>query len=137
MAAQKGREFLLQIGDGGSPATFSNLGGFRTNAFRMNNEEVDITNKDSNGFRELLEGAGVQSVSITGAGVFTDSAAQSRAWDNARNKTFDDYAMVIKGLGRVEGRFQLSSFEFGGEHNAEETFTITLSSSGQTNFIAE
>ena len=57
MAVEKGRAFLLKIGDGGGPETFDVVGGMRSTSLRINNETVDVTNKTSGGWRELLSGA--------------------------------------------------------------------------------
>ena len=54
MAAEKGSAFLLKIGDGESPPTYSTIAGLRTTQLSVNGEPVAITNKDSGGWRELL-----------------------------------------------------------------------------------
>ena len=40
----------------------------------INSETVDVTDKDGNGWRELLEGAGITSMSLKGSGVVSDNA---------------------------------------------------------------
>ncbi|RME64310.1 MAG: hypothetical protein D6782_08530 [Alphaproteobacteria bacterium] len=62
MAAEKGSAFLLKISDGGAPAVFTTVGGMRTTSLAINAEAVDITNKESGGWRALLGGAGVQTM---------------------------------------------------------------------------
>ena len=44
MAAQKGADLLMKIGDGGSPESFTTIGGMRSTSLSMNDEMVDITN---------------------------------------------------------------------------------------------
>ncbi|MEO0412957.1 MAG: phage tail tube protein, partial [Pseudomonadota bacterium] len=66
MTAQSGRAFLLKISDDGSPATFQTVAGLRTNQLTLHREAVDITNQGSGGWREILPGAGVKSVSVRG-----------------------------------------------------------------------
>ena len=46
MAAQKGSAMLLKVGNGGSPETFTTIGGLRSTGITLNDEAVDITNKD-------------------------------------------------------------------------------------------
>lgn len=135
MTAQKGSEFLLKIGDGGSPETFATVGGFRSNSFRVNNETIDITNKGSAGARELIEG-GIQSVSASGSGVFLDDAAFASAEAAARNKTIDNWQVAVPDFGDYEGPFLLTGLEYGGEHNGEVTFSISLESAGAVGFTA-
>ena len=73
MAAQKGLDVLMKIDISGTKTT---IGGLRSTSITLNDESVDITNKDSLGTRTLLAGAGVNSLSVSGSGVFTDSAAE-------------------------------------------------------------
>ncbi len=76
MTAEKGRAFLLKIGDGGGPEAFTAVGGMRSTSLRINNELVDVTNKTSNGWRDILAGAGTRNVSLGGSGIFTDSTSE-------------------------------------------------------------
>jgi len=68
MAMEKGSAFLLKIGDGANPVVFSTVAGLRTTQMTINAETVVVTNQGSGGWRELLSGAGVRSVSLSGAG---------------------------------------------------------------------
>ena len=76
MAAQKGSAMLMKVGNAGSPETFTTIAGLRSTSLTVNNESVDVTNKDSSNNRTLLAEAGVQSISVSGSGVFTDGATQ-------------------------------------------------------------
>jgi TP901-1 family phage major tail protein len=60
MAVEKGSAFLLKIGNGQSPLAYSTLAGLRTTQISVNGEAVNITSKDSGGWRDLLPGAGVR-----------------------------------------------------------------------------
>ena len=71
MAAQKGSAMLLKIET--STDTYATVGGLRSTSITMNDEAVDVTNKDSLGARTLLAGGGTQSLSVSGSGVFTDN----------------------------------------------------------------
>ena len=55
MAAQKGLDMLLKVNTTGS--TYATVGGLRSTSITLNDESVDITNKDSLGHRQLLAGA--------------------------------------------------------------------------------
>ncbi len=59
MAAQKGLDVLMKIDISGTKTT---IGGLRSTSITLNDESVDITNKDSLGSRTLLAGAGVNSL---------------------------------------------------------------------------
>lgn len=130
MTAEKGSAFLLKVGDGGAPAIYSTVAGLRTTQLSINGEPVVITNKDSGGWRELLSGAGVRSVSVAGAGVFTGSAAETRLRNNALAGALDDYELAFEGGERMQGRFLIARLDYAGDFNGERNYTLALESSG-------
>ena len=148
MAAQKGSALLLKIGNSGSPESFTTVGGLRSTAITLNDEAVDITNKDSLGHRSLLAGAGVNSVSLSGSGVFTDAAsevlvrtryyAQQNSSDgsSAQTAAFTNFQVIVPDLGTFAGAFMIASLEYTGEFNGEVTYSVTLESAGYTSFTA-
>lgn len=134
MAAQSGADFLLSIGDGQPTEVFTVVGGFRSNSFNINNETIDITNKDSAGMRELLPGQGIQSFSASGSGVFVDDPQFALAHTAVQSKTADNWQVTIPDFGTYTGPFMITSLEFGGEHNGEMTYSISLESAGALTF---
>ena len=69
MGAQRGKDLLLKIGDGGSPESFVTVAGLRARTISLNARTVDVTDGDSAGrWRELLAGAGVRSAAVSGQG---------------------------------------------------------------------
>ncbi|CAN5418605.1 phage major tail protein, TP901-1 family [soil metagenome] len=130
MAAESGRAFLLKVGNGGSPVTYATVAGLRTTQLSINGEMVAITSKDSGGWRELLSGAGVRSVSVSGAGVFTGSAAEVRLKGNALAGVIDDYRLSFESGETLSGRFLVTRLDYAGDYNGERSYTIALESSG-------
>lgn len=130
MAAEKGSAFLLKVGDGAGTPTYSTVAGLRTTQLSINGESVVVTNKGSGGWRELLSGAGVRSVSVAGAGVFTGSAAETRLKGNALAGVLDDYELSFEGGERMRGRFLLTRLDYSGDFNGERAYTLALESSG-------
>lgn len=130
MTAEKGSAFLLKIGDGGSPVSFATVAGLRTTQLSINGEMVAITSKDSGGWRELLSGAGVRSVSVSGAGIFTGSAAETRLKGNALSGAIDDYRLSFEGGETLTGRFLVTRLDYAGDYNGERNYTLSLESSG-------
>ena len=130
MSAEKGSAFLLKVGDGASPVGFTTVAGLRTTQMSVNGAMVEITSKDSGGWRELLSGAGVRSVSVSGAGVFTGSAAEGRVKGNALAGTIDDYCLAFESGETVTGRFLVTRLDYAGDYNGERSYTIALESSG-------
>lgn len=130
MAAEKGSAFLLKIGDGASPPAFTTVAGLRTTQLQINGEAVAITSKDSRGWRELLSGAGVRSVSVSGAGIFTGSAAEARLKANALSGAIDDYRLSFESGETMSGRFLVTRLDYAGDYNGERSYTLALESSG-------
>lgn len=130
MAAEKGSAFLLKVGDGAATPVFSTVAGMRTTQLSINGEGVQITNKGSGGWRELLSGAGVRSVSVSGAGVFTGSAAELRLKASALSGVLDDYQLTFESGDRLQGRFLLTRLDYAGDYNGERNYTLALESSG-------
>jgi TP901-1 family phage major tail protein len=131
MPAEKGSAFLLKVGDGASVPVYTTLAGLRTTQLSINGDPVVITNKGSGGWRELLSGAGIRSVSVSGAGVFTGSVAETRVKTNALSGMIDVYELSFESGERLRGRFLVSRLDYAGDFNAERTYTLSLESSGQ------
>ena len=130
MAMEKGSAFLLKIGNGGSPPVFTTVAGLRTTHLTVNAETVVVTNQGSGGWRELLSGAGVRSVSLSGSGVFTGSAAKARVKANALSGLVDDYRVSFESGETMTGRFLITRLDYAGDFNGERTYTLALESSG-------
>jgi len=130
MAAEKGSAFLLKVGNGATPPAYATVAGLRTTQLSINGEAVVITSKDSGGWRELLSGAGVRSVSVAGSGIFTGSSAETRLKANALAGLIDDYELSFESGERMRGRFLLTRLDYAGDFNGERSYTLALESSG-------
>ena len=131
MAVEKGSAFLLKVGDGAATPSFATVAGLRTTQLSVNGEAVVVTNKGSGGWRELLSGAGVRSVSVSGAGVFTGSAAEARVKANVLTGVLDDYRLSFESGETMTGRFLVTRLDYAGDFNGERSYTLSLESSGQ------
>ena len=130
MAVEKGSAFLLKVGDGANVPVFATVAGLRTTQLSINGESVAVTSKDSGGWRQLLSGAGVRSVSVAGAGVFTGSAAETRIKGNALTGVLDDYRLSFESGESMTGRFLVTRLDYAGDFNGERSYTLSLESSG-------
>ena len=130
MSAERGSAFLLKVGNGGSPLVYATVAGLRTTQLSVNGEMVQVTSKDSGGWRDLLSGAGVRSVSVSGAGVFTGSAAELRIKGNALAGTIDDYRLSFESGETLSGKFLVPRLDYAGDYNGERSYTLSLESSG-------
>lgn len=135
MPAQRGRDLLLRTEN--PPGTFMTIGGLRARQLSFNAETVDATHAESTGqWRELLAGAGVRRASISGAGVFKNEASDALVRQIFFDADIRDWQIVVPDFGRIQGRFQLTSLEYRGEHAGEVTFELSMESAGALAFTA-
>lgn len=134
MSAQKGKDLLLKMHDGTS---FITVAGLRSRKIAFNAETVDVTHAESAGrWRELLEGAGVKRASVSGRGLFRDAASDATVRQAFFDGVVKSCQVIVPDFGTIEGAFQITSFEFAGEHNGEVTFELALESAGTLSFTA-
>lgn len=134
MSAQKGKDLLIKIDDGGSYVT---IAGLRARRLAFNAEAVDITDAESAGrWRELLGGAGVQRAALSGSGLFKDQASDALTRSVFFAGEIRDWQVAIPDFGTVTGPFQITALEYAGRHDGEMTFEIAMESAGQLSFAA-
>jgi TP901-1 family phage major tail protein len=131
MAAERGSAFLLKIGDGSATPTYSTVAGLKTTQLSINGNAVEITNKGSGGWRELLSGAGVRSVSVAASGIFTGSAAETQVKSLALSGNLESYQLSFESGEQMQGSFLVTRLEYAGDFNGERNYTIALESSGE------
>lgn len=130
MPAQNGSAFLLKIGDGSATPSYETVAGLRTTQLSINGDAVVVTHKDSGGWRDLLSGAGTRSVSVSAAGIFLGSQAESDVRAHALAGTIDDYELSFEDGERLRGRFLVQRLDYSGDFNGERNYTLQLESSG-------
>lgn len=134
MAAQKGRELLLKVSNGSGG--YDPVGGFQSNSFDINGQAVDITNKDSGGFKEALSGAGTVSISTSASGVFMGDDEFQTVHDAALNNTHLDCQIVVPGFQTYQGNFIVNSLSMEGGTEEAVTYNISLESAGPITITA-
>jgi len=136
MAAQRGRDLLLKIGDGATPEIFSTVAGLRSTTLTFNATTIDITNADSTEmWRELLA-AGVKSASLSGSGVFKDAASDMALKAVFFNQSCPNFQIVIPSFGVITGPFKLTQLHYEGPHDGEVKITLALAAAGALSFVA-
>lgn len=135
MAAQNGKDLLIKLDMTGG-GQFETVAGLRATRLSFNAESVDVTSLASDGWRELLGGAGVKAASISGSGVFRDESTDERARQIFFEGETPDFQVIIPDFGIVEGPFQVTSIEYAGSHNGEATYELALASAGALTFTA-
>lgn len=129
--AQKfaGKDLLLYLGDGGSSETFDVVGGQRTSSCSINNEQIDVTDKDDSRWKKLIEG-GVRSMSLSCSGILNDSANHKDLLEIAVDGLIRNYRIVFADGQTFTGPFLLSSIEASGEYTDAQQYSISLESAG-------
>ena len=137
---QQGRLLLIQIGDGGSPETFSNLCGVTTTTFNMSANEVDTTIPDcvnpGNTPQKTID-LGIKNRTFTGQGKFVKSVNSTAFIQHVIDATKFNAKVIVPGLGSFTGLWGVTSFEFGGEMEGTMTFNGTWTAAGVLTFLAE
>jgi len=138
MAKSKGKLLLIQAQgvNPAAPTAYTTISALRSTSFTINEETVDVTDKDGDGWRKLLEGAGISSMSVSGSGIADNGDTQAFMLDAILNKTHVGLKIIREAGDAFTGTFQLASMAFSGEYNAEETFDLTLESAGTVTYTA-
>jgi TP901-1 family phage major tail protein len=127
MSAFAGRDAILTVATGVP-------NGVKTKSLTINNEPIDITSDDDNGFRTMLTDAGTMSVDMSVEGVVKDD--QLVALATGDGDLIKACSIDFPGVGTISGDFFIASLELGAPHNDQATFTASLQSSGAFAFAA-
>jgi len=136
MTAQKGKDLLLKVDTDGT-GSFATVAGLRARTLAFNAASVDVTDQESAGrWRELLEGAGIKTARVSGSGIFKDAASDETLRQYFFSGTVRDWQVIVPDFGTVEGAFQIAALEYGGQHDGEVSFDLSLESAGALSFTA-
>lgn len=127
MAAFVGRKATLSKG-----ATL--VAAIRTKSASINNEPVDITTDDDNGFRTMLQDPGTKTLDLTVEGIIKDATLLTIAMSTTN--ILDAFSLLFPTIGTLAGDFVVTGFETGAPYNEAATFSCTLQSSGAFTFTA-
>ena len=133
MGPQSGSLLLLKLEN--EKSEFITIGGMRANKFSLNNNLIDASCKTSGKWRQILYRAGIASASITGSGVFTDSDAEGVLREAAFVGVLKNYQLCFANGCVLEGRFLITNYERMGNYGEEETYNISMESSGEIRYL--
>lgn len=127
---------LTTNGTGTADETFQLVGGLRSTTFTLNAEEIDVTNQDSSQWKEVLSGAGIKSVSISGSGIFKDEITFKKCRTIMLAQTLRNWKVCVNTAGDYwMGCFKLTSLEQAGDYNNESSYSLSLSGSGAVAYV--
>lgn len=130
MAVQKGAALLVKIGNGGSPETFTTVAGLQDTSISINQETVDVTNKDSARVRTLLAQGGVKSFTISGSGIFTDAASEQSVLTAFDGSSFTNFQFLVPDYNTFTGAFQVATIDYSGTYNGAVQYSLSFESAG-------
>jgi len=128
MAAQRGRLMLLYTGttiDSGNK-----IAGLASTSFTMNNSVIDVSTKDTDGWRELLEDGSLKFFSIACDGIFKSNATDELIRSYVFNNTLNQFTFAFPNGDSLTSMFQITNYQRKGEKEGAETFSMTLESTG-------
>ncbi len=138
-----GTKLLIQIGDGGSPETFTHdclINAERSIQFSSDTNDIvvpDCDNPDSPAWKEVVVD-GLQAT-VSGAGMLhTASVADWFAWfisGQSKNIRVNNNVATGVGGGYWAAAFMLTAFEETGARNDKATVSVTLASTGVVTWV--
>ena len=133
MTARAGRTLRISVDTGSGMQV---VAGARTDSFNISAEGIDVTSKDDVGVRRMLPDIGTWSWEATVEGVLENDRLLENMLDTTRS-TLLPTSIAVGGLGTMTGDVFFSGFETSGAEGAEAvTFTVTLQSSGASNYVS-
>lgn len=111
---------------------FATIGGMQSTSFDLAATEIEVTNQSSNENREILDGRGVRSLSITGSGQLQNSQIAKDLEANVLSNRLRWFQVEQQDNSnrKYTAKFKLSSYNFSGNHDGSVDFSLTLMSSG-------
>jgi len=134
MSAQRGSEMLLKLKN--AAGAYVTVAGLRTKTLRLNARPVDVTDTASQGWKELLPGAGIRTAEVSGTGVFRDSESDALIRAAFFEQSAQACRFIIPGLGMIEGVFLITGLNYAGAYQGEAQFELSLMSAGVPEFAA-
>lgn len=129
MAGFNGRSFTFDWDS-------TTLVGVQTRGATMNNELVDVTTDDDNGWRTLLATPGVRNLDVSISGITSDEVLIADFFENT-SKTLEATLPVSSGTaGTISGSYMLASMELNGETDGAYEFTVSFQSTGAVTYTA-
>jgi TP901-1 family phage major tail protein len=106
----------------------------KATSMSVGNAVVDVTTKDEAPWKTLLADAGDRSVAMTVSGVCKDSVGENYVRDFAFDGAMANFQIVDQAGDTATGSFLVSKFEWTGNHNGAQEYSMSIESSGPVTF---
>ncbi|MGK7753779.1 phage tail tube protein [Roseovarius sp. C03] len=125
MAANAGQDGVFSVG--GSP-----VAGVRVSGFTREATPIDITDKGSAGYQELLAGKVSSAIlSFNVEGIEKDNALRDIALGTSSGWLLEDAELTLADGDKITGDFFFGSYQEGEDYKEASTFTASFTSSGE------
>ncbi len=131
MAAQKGSEVTLHIGDGGDPESFSLVGGLLNMDFSFSTKIIDSTNILSGQWRDIIDNEGQRSITIDASGRYMGSTTENQLRIAAFTNKLTSFEIHFGSGDVLSGTFKVMDYNRSGAIKNAESYSISLESSGE------
>ena len=135
MAKYLGNVMLLKVETTPGGGIYATIGGSSSHTMTINNEQVDVSDKDSDRWKALLA-AGDRSISISMEGFVSDNTNFEIFRTAAKDDVILNYTLEYGNSDTIVGAFHIDSFEVGGARNEGQSFSTTLTNSGAPTTIS-
>lgn len=130
MAKYLGNALILEVETTPGSGTYSTIAGSSEHTLTINNEAVDVSDKDSNRWRQMIA-AGARSLAVSMNGFVSDDAEFEIMRIASRDDVILNYRVTYGNADTITGAFHIDSFEVAGAYNNAQSFTATLSSADE------
>lgn len=121
MSKDIGRNLVLSYD--GTP-----IAGVRTKSLSVNNETIDFTDDDSNGWQTLSTAVGQRNVTVSVSGIYVDDALLDFSLgENIQG----DFSLANEDGRTIAITGNITSYSESGEHTGAVTFEAEIESSGE------
>ena len=127
--AINGTDVQLAVESAPASGTFNAIGGLVTNSFTLNNGAIDVTNKSSASFREVMAGEGLQTLDMSAEVIFSTDANFALVKASALAKTVLAY-QVARGSEVLAVNLFITSFAETSPDNDKQSASISFISDG-------
>ena len=128
-----GNAMLLKIAPTFDGATYDTIGGSTEHTMTISNEQIDVSTKDTNRWKELLA-AGDRSLVITMNGFASDDANYALLEGAVEADTIWNFQFAYGDGKTITGAFHVNTMETSGARNTAQSFSYTFTNSGEPTF---
>ncbi len=126
---KNGTSIFVAIEDSPGAGTYTQVGGQTTHTLTLNNNPIDITTKDDNSFRTLMDAEGLQSADLTLELTFNSDTAYAQLRALAGTKAITKFRIAI-GAANFDANYMIGSWAETAPDNDKLTNSVSLVSSG-------